>query len=193
MNSHILPTKSYEAEEEEAKHDSSSIHDKGWWANPRIAGVLMLFTYLVAGVGLGLSMHGALDHHPHLLSIGCFLAVGISGLLSFIRHSIFHRSDAIRMGWDLGGKRNNFQIEVGVANLAWGLVAILAFVCHWGSHVEAATFLVFGFYLSATTILLTLQRFFEQDAPSRPLGPHIAMGSYGAVLVATGIIAMHRL
>ena len=51
-------------------------------------------------------------------------AVGGVGLLSFVRHAVFHRSDALRMGWDYGA-RNDFQIEVGFANIAWGVVAIV--------------------------------------------------------------------
>ena len=50
------------------------------------------------------------------------------------------------MHWDLG-VRNNFQIEVGLANLAWGLVAILAVLLDWGLAAEATTFLIFGIYL----------------------------------------------
>ena len=51
--------------------------------------------------------------------------VGVVGVLSFLRHAVFHRSDARRMGWDYG-KRNDFQLEVGFANLAWGLCGLIA-------------------------------------------------------------------
>ena len=49
--------------------------------------------------------------------------VGIVGVISFLRHAVFHRSDAKRMGWDYG-KRNDFQLEVGFANLAWGALRL---------------------------------------------------------------------
>jgi nucleoside 2-deoxyribosyltransferase len=51
--------------------------------------------------------------------------VGATGLVSLLRHSVFHRSDAVRMGWD-HGRRNDVQMEIGFANLAWVLVGIAA-------------------------------------------------------------------
>ena len=51
------------------------------------------------------------------------------------------------MKWDLGGRTDNFQIEVGMANLAWGLVAIASVLLDWGTYAQAALTLVFGLYL----------------------------------------------
>jgi MFS-type transporter involved in bile tolerance (Atg22 family) len=51
------------------------------------------------------------------------------------------------MGWDIG-RRNNFQIEVGMANLSWGLVAIAAVAWDWGTTAYAAITLVFALYLA---------------------------------------------
>ena len=51
------------------------------------------------------------------------------------------------MKWDLGGRIDNFQIEVGMDNLAWGLVAIAAVLLDWGTYAQAALTLVFGLYL----------------------------------------------
>ena len=46
-------------------------------------------------------------------------------MAAFVRHAVLHRSDAARMGWDLG-RRNNFQIEVGMASgLAYFAIAAL--------------------------------------------------------------------
>jgi hypothetical protein len=73
-------------------------------------------------------------------------SVGALGVVSFVRHAVLHRSDAARMGWDLG-RRNNFQIEVGMANLAWGLVALGAVAWSWGVAAQAAITLVFALYL----------------------------------------------
>ena len=52
-------------------------------------------------------------------------SVGALGVAAFVRHAVLHRSDAARMGWDLG-RRNNFQIEVGMASgLAYFAIAAL--------------------------------------------------------------------
>lgn len=94
------------------------------------------------GIGLGFSKSNALDALKPLT----LLTVGVLGVLSFVRHAVFHRSDAVRMGWDLG-MPNNFQIEVGLANLAWGLLAFATVGWHWGISAEATVSLIFALYL----------------------------------------------
>ncbi len=94
--------------------------------DPRISMWLMNLTYVVGGIGLAIG-YSTVNDTPASLSLAALLAVGGSGVLSWLRHSVFHRSDAKRMGWDLG-QRNNFQIEVGIANLAWGILAILSVI-----------------------------------------------------------------
>lgn len=151
-------------------------------ANPAISAWLMWATYIVGGLGIGIGL-STLQGDPPSLTLGCLLAVGATGLLSFVRHSVFHRSDAARMGWDYG-RRNNFQIEVGLANLAWGSVAVLAVVLDWGLAVEAALFLVFGVYIVSVLVLnLTSSR----DEGRRALGPLLALAAFGIMLVVVGI------
>ena len=69
---------------------------------------------------------------------------------------MFHCSDAVRMGWDLG-KRNDFQLEVGFANLAWGVVAWTAAWLDWGTMVLASLILVFGIYMLQAAVLHMFQ------------------------------------
>lgn len=78
--------------------------------------------------------------------------VGGLGVVSFVRHALLHRSDAARMGWDIG-RRNNFQIEVGLANLAWGLVALASVAWDWGVAAQAALTLVLALYLLSAVVL----------------------------------------
>lgn len=153
-------------------------------ADPKISARLMFATYVAGGVGIALSLT-TLQQQPPSLSIGCLLAVGLTGILSFVRHSIFHRSDAARMGWDLG-RRNNFQIEVGLANLAWGLAAVAAVALGWGMRAEATTFIVFGFYLLAVMVM----QVFAPEGEGRPLGPMIGLGSFGMLLTIVGAWGM---
>ena len=119
--------------------------------DPRPSAWVMYATYVVSGVGIFVGFSTVLADPPSL-GLATLLAVGGGGLLSFVRHSLLHRSDAARMGWDYG-RRNNFQIEVGLANLAWGLVAVLAVVLNWGLAVQSATWLTMGFYLTAVTVM----------------------------------------
>jgi hypothetical protein len=145
----------------------------------------MWATYLAGGVGIAIAF-STLGDTPATLDWGCLLAVGVSGILSFVRHSVFHRSDAARMHWDLG-VRNNFQIEVGLANLAWGLVAILAVLLDWGLVAQATTFLIFGIYLLGVVGMQVV----SPGGKRRSIGPLIAMAAFGMMLVLVGILGMN--
>lgn len=106
--------------------------------------VAMWISYALGGLGffLGFAESNPVDGlEPVVL-----WSVGALGVASFVRHAVLHRSDAARMGWDLD-RRNNFQIEIGMANLAWGLVALAAVAWCWGVAAQAAVTLVSGLYL----------------------------------------------
>jgi hypothetical protein len=51
--------------------------------------------------------------------------VGVGGVFGFIGHTVFADRAAASIGWPAG---NPFQAEVGIANLAFGVVGIL---CYW--------------------------------------------------------------
>ncbi|MCB0916461.1 MAG: hypothetical protein KDC23_12275 [Actinobacteria bacterium] len=153
--------------------------------SPRPALYLMIATYVVGGVGIFLGFR-ELSADPPSLSVATLLAVGGAGILSFVRHSIFHESDAARLGWGIG-RRNNFQIEVGLANLAWGLLAILAVVLDWGLAVQASSFLVFGFYITSVGIMLLLT---PSDDRTRPWRQVVLMWAFGIMLLWIGFAGM---
>lgn len=125
----------------------------GHTANPRISGLLMTTTYIVGALGylIGFSRIGS-DGAASAITPVALLSVGVVGALSMVRHSIFHRSDAVRMGWDLG-VRNNFQIETGLANLAIGVPALLAVGLDWGTVAMAIMTLTYAVYFLGVTIL----------------------------------------
>lgn len=154
-------------------------------ADPAISARLMLATNVAAALGIFLGWWG-LFSEPPTLRWGSALAVGVTGVLSFVRHSVFHRSDAARMGWDLG-VRDNFQIEVGIANLAWGLVALASAVGGWGLRVDAAMCLTMGCYLAAVTVMMAA---FPGDQSRRDRGQMIGIGSFGVALLALGGYAL---
>jgi hypothetical protein len=153
--------------------------------SPKFSQTLMNLTYLSGGVGLFIGFNTVSGDDPSL-SVAALLAVGLSGLLSFLRHSVFHRSDAKRMGWDLG-QRNNFQIEVGLANLAWGILATFAVVLDWGLRAEAASFLVFGFYMVGVGLMLATA---PVAVTARPWKNVAVIGIFGATLVILGFQGM---
>lgn len=153
--------------------------------DPHISMWLMNLTYVVGGIGLAIG-YSTVNDVPASLSLAALLAVGGSGVLSWLRHSVFHRSDAKRMGWDLG-QRNNFQIEVGIANLAWGALAILAVIFDWGIAAEAASLIVFGVYLVGVATMLAVSR---QEGAARPWVNVIVMLVFGVGTTVLGILGM---
>ena len=140
----------------------------------------MWLTYLVGGVGffIGISTVG---QDPPSLSIAALLAVTATGVLSFFRHAVYNRSDAVHGGWDYG-QRNNFQIEVGLANLAWGTFALLAVVLDWGLIAVSSSFLVSGLYFVFVAIFVIV----TPGTRQRGLRGIIAIGIWGAMMIAMG-------
>tara|TARA_R110002072_G_scaffold164609_2_gene317569 strand:- start:2862 stop:3308 length:447 start_codon:yes stop_codon:yes gene_type:complete len=118
----------------------------------------MTATYLVGAIGyfIGFSTLSS-DGAAVAIAPVALLSVGVVGIISMVRHSVFHRSDAVRMGWDLG-RRNNFQIEVGFANLAIGLPALVAVALDWGVVVEAAFVLAYALYFVQVSVLMLMER-----------------------------------
>ncbi len=154
-------------------------------ADPRPSAVLMALTYVAGGVGVAVGFSTVSGEDPSL-TVAVLLSVGLAGFLSFLRHSVFHRSDAARMGWDMG-RRNNFQIEVGIANLAFALLAVLAVVLDWGLVAEASAFLVFGFYLAGSAVMVVTS---PRDEQSRPWAPVAGMAVFAGMLIAIGFMGM---
>jgi hypothetical protein len=155
-------------------------------SDPRVSGVLMIVTYAAGGVALFLSFWASTPTTAaYWASAG---AVGVVGVLSFVRHSVFHRSDAARMGWDYG-RRNDFQIEVGFANLALGVAGILAWALSWGSAAAGAVTIAFGAYLAGAALLhgSELRR---SGSGSGHLVTVVATAAYAVLLLVAGAHAL---
>jgi hypothetical protein len=149
------------------------------------ANLLMALTYAVAAGGLGIGF-STLSDDPPSLTWAALLAVGGGGVLSFVRHAVFHRADAQRIGWT-SERTNAFQIEVGLANLAWGAFAILAVVLGWGLVAEAAAFLVFGLYMGLVGIFEIVSLRGENARPLAQVLPSIA---FAGLLLYVGFAGM---
>ncbi|MBN1288765.1 MAG: hypothetical protein JXA49_03905 [Actinobacteria bacterium] len=140
--------------------------------NPRIASILMLITYSVGSIGTGLGFYGYLSEGAYQgLHLAFPLMVGAVGILSFIRHSIFHRSDAINIGED--PEEGFFQIEVGFANLAIGLTALFIFFGSWGNQAEVAVTFIYALYLVLAAYLSAYRRY-QYDELDRAAILHLA-------------------
>ena len=119
-----------------------------------IAWVLHILELVAGGLGLGVGF-SRLPDAASALAVATPTAVGLVGLSAFLRHFVFHQSDARRLGWESGSPE--FQYEVGFANLAFALVAFLAYLGGWGVGAMVAVVLGFGLYLLQAALLHTWQ------------------------------------
>ena len=122
-------------------------------SDPKASAWLMQLTWLCGAIGFW-GAFGALANSELIEAISWvnLWVVGVTGVLSFFRHAVFHRSDAARMGWNYG-RRNAFQLEVGFANLAWGSVAITAWAQGWSLEAQGAVVMLFGIYMVQAAVL----------------------------------------
>jgi len=127
-------------------------------SNPLIAKWLMYATLTVGTIGFFLGFM-KMSSEGAAAAIGpvALLSVGVVGVISMVRHSVFHRSDAIRMDWNQG-RRNNFQIEAGFANLAIGLPAFLAVALGMEPLLQAAFTFAYALYFIQVTVLVFTDR-----------------------------------
>ena len=122
-----------------------------WWNDPRIATFLMISTYVFSGAGVALGIYFRSSENVEKgLHYALPLMVGVVGVLAMIRHSIFHASDAARTGVKT---EPFYMIELGFANGAIGILALLAFFTDWGVTAEAAITLAFALYLAMAFFL----------------------------------------
>ncbi len=104
---------------------------------------------------------------PHLaLRIVTLSTVGIVGVLSFVRHVVFYKSDMKRLGWETD--KPDWMFEVGFANLAFGFMGILSTVCNWPKHALILVLSGYAFYLLQAGLLHGYRYFTDPvKSPSR--------------------------
>ncbi|KQC04266.1 MAG: hypothetical protein APR55_06515 [Methanolinea sp. SDB] len=114
-------------------------------ASPAVASRLFAATILATMAGVFLGIFFLFIDTDLAVRIAVVLLVGVVGVLSWLRHTVYYRSDQARMGWSQ--EHPQFQMEVGYANLAIGLVALAAAGLSWGRLAYAISFFTYGLYL----------------------------------------------
>lgn len=110
--------------------------------------------YLVGSIGLFFGLLLIIrGQTPEGVAITSLTAVGLVGMISFVSHSVFHKQDAKIV--KLKSVNDDFQIEVGFANLALGLSAVIAYVANLGIQVNTVLIFVYSIYLFQAGILHT--------------------------------------
>ena len=117
-----------------------------------IALIISILGYIAsaAGLFLGFYFYFGEDIYTAVRYVS-LIAVGIVGILAFIRHVIFHKADAKRLGMESANP--DWQFEVGFANLAIGVTAILVNFLNWGNGATPALILIYAIYLLCASIL----------------------------------------
>lgn len=126
--------------------------------------------------------------------IAAAILVGVVGVISFVRHSIFSASDQVRMGWRQDHKE--FQVEVGFANLAIGIWALVAAALGWGV-VCGVMLMTYGTYLLCAFLLHVHQagipgELHDPALRSRAFRSSISTGFFVLALFAFGILGLAR-
>jgi hypothetical protein len=131
-----------------------------------MAGILTYIGMATGSVGLFFGFYFLSINPAFSLRVVTFTTVGIVGILAFVRHVIYHKSDAKRLGWETD--RPDWMFEVGFANLAFGLMGV--FSVTWNQTVNTQAIILGGYamYLFQAAILHGYRYFTDtQKSPAR--------------------------
>ena len=114
--------------------------------------------------------------------------VGVGGVFGFIGHTVFADRAAASIGWPAG---NPFQTEVGIANLAFGVVGIL---CYWfRDQFWLATIIVTSVFQLGAAVGHIRQIIVANNWSPNNAGPALwADIAFPIILVALLVIARRR-
>jgi hypothetical protein len=164
-------------------------------AAAREASLLMGATFAVSAIGIFSGIFLLFVNAGLAFRVAAALLVGVVGTLSFLRHSVYYKSDQARMGWTQDNP--GFQLEVGYANLAIGIAAFAAAVLDWGAPACGITLFVYGTYLFCAFLLHLRQAVTPDDLhrPSerqRAIRSTVSSGFFVAMLYTFALLAMAR-
>ncbi len=116
-----------------------------------MAGLINIISMIIGSVGIFFGFY-YLGRAPGIsLDIVTGTTVGMVGLLAFVRHVFFHRSDAQRLGWETD--RPDWMFEVGFANLAFGCCGLVAVFARLGMKAEGLILSGYALYLFQAAML----------------------------------------
>jgi hypothetical protein len=157
-------------------------------SGPGIATVLFAATIVATVVGIFVTIYFLFINPDLAYRVAAATLVGIVGLLSFLRHSVFYQSDQARMGWIQD--RPEFQLEVGYANLAIGLVAFAAAGLNWGPLACGISLLTYGTYLLCALLLHAYEAIYVVEIRGRATKSAVNTAFFVAALYIFGFFAL---
>lgn len=159
------------------------------------ATLLMVATMVVSMVGIFIGILFLFLNIDIAVRIAAAVLVGCVGIISFVRHSVYYQSDQIRMGWRQD--HPEFQLEVGYANLAIGLWALVISVLNWGTLACGLTMAIYATYLLCALFLHVFEAHAWEDLHipahrSRAIRSVVSTGFFVFVLFGFAVIAFAR-
>ena len=158
------------------------------------ASLLMGATMAASMIGIFLGIFFLFINTDLTVRIAAATLVGVVGVLSFLRHSVYYASDQIRMGWRQD--HPEFQLEVGYANLAIGIWALVAATLSWGL-VCGVMLATYGTYLLCALLLHLSQARAREDLHdpalrARAIRSVISTGFFVLMLFGFAVVALAR-
>ena len=154
-----------------------------------MAGILGIIGMAVGAIGIFFGFYYLLSDPLTALGIVTISTVGIAGILAFIRHVIFHKSDAKRLGWET--ERPDWMFEVGFANLAFGFMGFLSVLAGWGKFTQAVVLSGYAVYLFQAACLHGYRYFTdEHKSPARLWRSFIATLLYAGMMAFFALYAI---
>jgi hypothetical protein len=159
------------------------------------ASLLMGATMAVSMIGIFIGIFFLFINIDIAVRIAAALHVGVVGIISFFRHSVYFQSDQIRMGWRQD--HPEFQLEVGYANLAVGVWALVAATLDWGALACGMVLAIYATYLLCALFLHLFEVHAWEDLhiPAhrmRAIRSVISTGFFVLVLFGFGVVAFAR-
>ena len=151
---------------------------------------ISITSIIIGTIGIFLGFYYLFSGDPQKsLAIMVVSTVGIVGMLAFIRHVIFHKSDAARLGWETD--RPDWMFEVGFANLAFGLIGLLAVMLKSGLNAQALILLGYAIYLLQAASLHGYRYFTdEKRSPARLWRSFLATLLFSGMMTFFAIYAL---
>jgi len=113
---------------------------------------LSILRYFVGGIGIASGFYYLASSSPEeALKVVSLATVGIVGVISFFTHVVFQKEDAKRLGWPTD--HPEWQFEVGFANMAFGISAIIVYFGEWDIAASTILILAYALYLLQAAIL----------------------------------------
>jgi len=157
--------------------------------SPEPASRLFTATILASAAGIFFGIYFMFIDPEMALRIATALMVGVVGLLSFLRHTVFYQSDQSRLGW--AQENPQFQIEVGLANLSMAGAALAASLLGWGSRAYGMTLLIYGLYISCTSLLHIQEALHLTEKKEHSLAKIANSAIFALALLGFAVIAFH--